>query len=86
MKAKVTTLYENGTRTREGKTVEGDLNLNRAYEGNYEACILAESGIFLLPDLYDAKCICIAAKGIRLRGFEVVNGQELAQEWWCIPG
>lgn len=65
----------------------GDLNVS---EGKHpvlgrlvkEACLLGENGINVIPPLYDVSLTCIAAKGLRLRGFEVNAGKETAQEWW----
>lgn len=93
MKATVSQLYNNGTRIPYNKslvTVVGDLNLGVSKHPvtgmcSSEAMILADGGAYLLPELYDAHCIVIAAHGFRLRGFEIVNGKEMAQEWWCVP-
>lgn len=47
-----------------------------------EAVLQDEDGLNAIQPLYDAHLIFIAAKGLRLRGFEVNAGVETAQEWW----
>lgn len=94
MNAKVQPCYVNGIpadRDKLPRAVTGDLNLSvgkHPVSGRccHEAVILGEHGIELLPTLYDATCHCIAAHGIRLRGVCFNNkGQEIVQEWWCVP-
>lgn len=65
----------------------GDLNVS---DGKHpvlgricmEAVLQDEDGLNAIQPLYDAHLIFIAAKGLRLRGFEVNAGVETAQEWW----
>jgi len=93
MTAKVSSLYRAGRRlptNKVGLTVTGDLNLSVSKHPVTglcctEAVVLTDEGWSLLPDMYDAQCVCIAMHGIRLRGIEIVAGKELAQEWWCVP-
>lgn len=94
MKAQVTALYRKGKRTqgtvKPDAIVTGDLNLStnrHPVSGlfNTEAVVLNERGISLLPDLNSASCLVIGANGLRLRGVEIVDGKEFAQEWWCVP-
>lgn len=93
MKAKVSTLYKNGKRlgtNRIGDTVEGDLNLSVSKHPAtglccIEAVVVNDKGISLIPNIFDAQCVCIAAHGLRLRGIEFCNGREVSQEWWCKP-
>ena len=93
MQATISNLYRNGRRLPANKvasTVTGDLYLSVSLHPVSglcctEAAILEASGRPLLPPIYDAVCVCIAAHGLRLRGIEVVSGREMVQEWWCAP-
>jgi len=90
MKAFVSQLYSNGKSISSEKKIPihvGDLNVS---DGKHpilgrlcmEAVLLADNGQNAIQPLYDAHLIFIAAKGLRLRGFEVNAGRETAQEWW----
>ena len=93
MKATVSTLYRKGRSlppNKVGVTVAGDLDLitNRhPITGlvNYEANVLDDTGMSLLPSLRDAACVSISSNGFRLRGIIMDAGREMAQEWWCRP-
>lgn len=71
-------------------TVEGDLNLSVSKHRVTGRCcivamVLTDAGLSLVPDLYDAQCIIIAADGMLLRGIELNGARQVTQEWWCRP-
>lgn len=96
MRAKVSILYRDGIPIpMKGKvvTVESDVDVapgRHPANGRYSmTASTSEDGTsttaYVRP-LHDVALVWIAAKGIRLRGLEVVaGGREVAQEWFLEP-
>jgi hypothetical protein len=93
MKSRVSTLYKKGVPIPQPKVsalVEGDLNLSVSKHPVTGRCcivamVLTKEGLSLVPDLYDAQCVIIAADGMLLRGIEFNGNKQQSQEWWCKP-
>jgi hypothetical protein len=90
MKAFVSKTYSGGRRIPNGKKIPthcGDLAvgtgehpvLNRI---TTMAHLFRDDNLCEIEPLYDVLLTSIAMKGLRLRGFEVIAGKEVAQEWW----
>lgn len=96
MRAKVSILYRDGIPIpMRGKfvTVEADVDVapgRHPATGRYSMTASTSEDVtsttaYVRP-LHDVALVWIAAKGIRLRGLEVVaSGREVAQEWFLEP-
>jgi len=93
MKARVTQVYANGKRigaTVKSKSYDGDLNVS---DGRHpvlgriekEASLLSDDGANIIAPMIGVQLSGVYAKGMLLRGTEVVGDKEFAQEWWVEP-